>query len=122
MTESVRLLGMVPVLPSSDLERDIQWYAEKTGFVSASSDRMYAILRRNKQSIHLQWHANTIDDPLLGGSVVRIFVEQIQLLFEEFVERGTIDADKLQMGTAWGTNEFGIFDLNKNALFFVEDL
>ena len=116
------LLGIAPVLPSSDIERDLSWYRDKTGFTPLFSDKMYAVLIRENLSIHLQWHADTDDDPLLGGSVIRIFTQNIKPLFEEFVSRGTIEKESLRIKTAWNTNEFGFYDLNKNALFIVEDL
>jgi len=116
------MLFIVPVLPSADIERDLDWYAEKTGFKKSFGDNMYAGLRRGELEIHLQWHANTDDDPLLGGSVIRIFVEDIQPFLEEFVQRGTIERAKLRMNTPWGTHEFGFYDLNRNAIFFVQDL
>ncbi len=71
--------------------------------------------------IHLQWHADTPDDPLLGGSVIRLVVKNIKPLFEEFVQRGTIAVDALRTHTPWKTNEFGFFDLNGNAIFIMED-
>ncbi len=114
--------AMVPVLPTADMARDVKWYEEKTGFVPTFGDAMYAGLRREHMSIHLQWHADTEDDPLLGGSVIKIFVDDVQTLFKEFVDRGTVTEDKLQLNTPWGTSEFGFYDLNKNAIFFVEDL
>ncbi|MDW7692246.1 hypothetical protein R9C00_14105 [Flammeovirgaceae bacterium SG7u.111] len=57
--------------------------------------------------LHLQWHADVEDDPLLGGSVIRIFVKGIQSIFDEFVKAGTIKDDALRLQTPWGTNEFG---------------
>eukprot|EP01035_Chromulina_nebulosa_P067187 gene67187-92044_t len=63
----------MPVLPSADVARDVAWYKEKAG---------------ENICIHLQWHADTADDPLLGGSVIRIDVKNIQPLFEEFLQRG----------------------------------
>lgn len=116
------LLGIIPVLPSADVARDVAWYKEKTGFVPVFSDTMYAVLHREELSIHLQWHADTEDDPLLGGSVIRIFVKNIKPLFDEFVERGTVNKNKFVANTAWGTNEFGFYDLNHNAIFIAEDL
>lgn len=83
---------------------------------------MYAILVREQQCIHLQWHADTTDDPLLGGSVCRIFVKDIKPLLEEFISRGTIKKEKYRENTPWGTNEFGFYDLNNNGIFFVEDI
>ncbi|WP_010227282.1 glyoxalase/bleomycin resistance/extradiol dioxygenase family protein [Gillisia marina] len=117
-----KLLQMSLVLPSQDIYRDIQWYHDYVGFEMISKDDMYAVLKREELYIHLQWHADTPDDTLLGGSVVKIFVKNIGAIFKEFVERKTVTEDKLILNTAWNTNEFGFYDLNKNAVFFVEDL
>ena len=117
-----RFLEITPVMPSADIRRDIRWYQEKMGFTLLSSDEMYAVLKRENLFIHLQWHADTANDPLLGGSVIKIFVENIQEIFREMVHRGTVTRDKLRMSTPWSTNEFGFYDLNRNAIFFVEDI
>ncbi len=122
MNPTTRLIQIAPVLPSADIARDIIWYKEKTGFELVFSDNMYAVLRREQLELHLQWHAGTPDDPLLGGSVIRIFVKHIQAIFEEFVQRGTVTADKFRAHTLWGTNEFGFWDLNQNAIFIVEEV
>ncbi|MEO9805219.1 MAG: glyoxalase/bleomycin resistance/extradiol dioxygenase family protein [Reichenbachiella sp.] len=119
---STKLIQTVPVLPTSDIDRDIRWYKEKAGFEMQSRDDMYAVLKRENLYIHLQWHADTEDDPLLGGSVVKVFVKNIQSVFEEFVKSGTVTKDKLRSHTPWNTHEFGFYDLNKNAIFFVEDV
>ena len=113
--------NIIPVLPSSNIKRDIDWYKEKTGFIEYFSDEMYAVLYRDKLTIHLQWHADTTEDPLLGGSVIRIYVKNIDALFAEFVQRGTVPGDALKLNTPWHTNEFGFFDLNQNAIFVMED-
>lgn len=119
--EKTRFLSMVPVLPSQDIERDVAWYQKHLGFEPFFGDHMYAGIKRGDMEIHLQWHADTDDDPLLGGSVVRIFVENIEPIFREFVERKTVTKDKLRLNTPWGTNEFGFYDLNQNAIFLVAD-
>ncbi len=116
------LLEISPVLPSQDIARDVSWYEKYLGFKLLHQDKMYAVMRREKICIHLQWHADTEDDPLLGGSVIKIFVKHLQPIFNEFVERGTVQAEKLRLNTPWKTNEFGLYDLNKNAIFFVEDI
>src|SRR5690606_37314831 len=105
------ILNTIPVLPTSDIKRDIAWYREKMGLEVYSADNMYAILYRDNLILHLQWHAGTDDDPLPGGSVVRIYVKNIKPIFGEFLQRGTITADKLKMDTPWKTNEFGFYDL-----------
>jgi hypothetical protein len=43
-------------------------------------------------------------------------------IFEEFVQRGTVTKDAFKANTPWKTNEFGFFDLNKNAIFIMEDI
>lgn len=114
-----KFIGVIPVIPSGDIERDLKWYEEKTGFGTTFVADGYAGLSRENIHLHLQWHANTEDDPLLGGSVIKVFVENIRPFFTELVERGTVSNDSLKQ-TAWKTNEFGFYDLNKNAVFFVE--
>jgi len=59
---------------------------------------------------------------LLGGSVIRIFVKNIFSIFEELVKSKTVKINKLKLNTAWGTNEFGFYDLNNNAIFIVENI
>ena len=122
MEAGYRFLSIVPVLPSADINRDVGWYKDKTGFEPIFSDNMYAVLNRENLYLHLQWHADTAEDPLLGGSVIRIAVKNIKPLFEEFVQRGTVAADKFKANTPWRTNEFGFFDLNNNAIFIMENL
>ena len=94
----------------------------KICWVSACAKGQYVRCAEKKKPIHLQWHADTKDDPLLGGSVIKIFVKNLQPIFEEFVKRGTIKPEKLRLNTNWKTNEFGFYDLNKNAIFIVEDI
>lgn len=116
------LLNMIPVLPSANIDRDVAWYKEKVGFELLFADSMYAVMYRENLSLHLQWHADTADDPLLGGSVIRIQVKNIKPIFEELVKRGTVPEDKLRMNTPWKTHEFGFYDLNQNAIFIMEDV
>jgi hypothetical protein len=119
---NAELLSIIPVLPSADVGRDIIWYQEKAGFKEYFSDKMYAVLYRDDLTIHLQWHAGTKDDPLPGGSVIRIYVKDILTLYEELLQRGTVTKDAFKSNTPWGTNEFGFFDLNNNAIFIMEDI
>lgn len=118
---NTELLRTIPVLPSANITRDLAWYKEKTGFEPYFSDKMYAVLLRGNLCIHLQWHADTKEDPLRGGSVIRIYVKNIKPLFDEFVKRGTVTEDKFKANTPWRTNEFGFSDLNQNAIFIFED-
>ena len=113
-------LFIIPVLSTSNMQRDVEWYAKHAGFEKVFGDEMYAGLQRENHEIHLQWHHNNEDDPVFPG-VIKIFVPDIMPYFEEFVERETIKKDKLRKNTPWGTHEFGFYDLNNNAIFIVQD-
>lgn len=115
-------LFIIPVLSSGDIERDLSWYNEKLGFDLAFRDGDgYAGLKRGQHEIHLQYHTGSDDDPIFG-SVIKIFVPDIEPILEEMVERGAVVKEKLRRNTPWGTHEFGLFDPNKNAIFFVQDV
>lgn len=116
-----KILGITPVLPSQDIRRDTDWYEKKVGFHRSFGESMYAGLYRDGLWIHLQWHADTAEDPLLGGSVVKFFVDEIDPYIREFIGRGIISEDRVRRDTPWGTHEFGFYDLNGNAIFFVQD-
>lgn len=119
---TTKLIKLIPVIPSQDIERDTAWYEKHAGFETFYADKMYAVIYREQLVLHLQWHADHDDDPLLGSSVVRIHVKNIRPIFDEFVERGTVKPDALKLRTAWDTNEFGFYDLNRNAIFVMEDV
>jgi len=110
----------VPVLPSADIARDVKFYVEGLGFSEIFSDNLYALLRRQNLELHLQWHAGTPEDPLLGGSVVRLITEDVDAYYNVVVDQGVINANHTPKKTAWGTYEFGFYDLNKNAVFIVK--
>ncbi|MFY0598575.1 MAG: glyoxalase/bleomycin resistance/extradiol dioxygenase family protein [Cyclobacteriaceae bacterium] len=116
------LLEISPVLPSQNIDRDVEWYEKFVGFKPLHKDDMYAVLKRESIHIHLQWHADTADDPLLGGSVIKIFVKNLTPIFQELVERDTVQSENLRLNTPWNTNEFGFYDLNNNAIFIVESI
>ncbi len=122
MRAKIEFVNIVPVLPSEDIDRDTKWYQENAGFTLVAQNKMYAVIKREHIYIHLQWHANTEDDPLLGGSVIRIFVKNIHPIFNELMENNLVKKNKLRQNTEWGTNEFGFYDLNNNAIFIVEDI
>jgi len=110
----------VPVLPSADIERDVKFYVDGLGFEKVFADTQYALLRRQNLELHLQWHADTLEDPLLGGSVVRLITTDVDKWFTVVSDRGVIRPNHIPKKTAWGTYEFGFFDLNKNSVFIVK--
>jgi len=115
------LKAIEPVLSTDNVKRDIEWHAKYTGFTFSFGDESYAGVSREGQCIHLQWHHNNDDDPVLP-SVIKLFVDDIDPYIHEFIERGTISEDNIRRNTPWGTHEFGFFDLNKNAIYIVQDV
>ena len=100
---STKIVRIIPVLSSPDIDRDVAWYKEKTGFeVSFIHEKMYAGLYRDDFEIHLQWHAGTEDDPMNGGAVIRIDVKNIRPIFEELKQRGTVKEENFKANTPWG--------------------
>jgi hypothetical protein len=120
MTHTTKLQTICPVLSTSDLERDINWYKTRVGFNLTHQEEGYAVLNRDHIWIHLQWHHNNEEDPI-NISVIKIFVNDIQPIFKEMLTRGTTSKDKLHLNTPWSTHEFGFYDLNNNAVFFVQE-
>lgn len=121
MSKKAKLLTICPVLSTDNLNRDIKWYEKYVGFKLNYLEEGYAVLNRDTIWLHLKWHHNDKEDPIYG-SVVKIFVADIYPVFEEMIERGTITKNKLRLNTSWETHEFGFYDLNKNAIFFVQNV
>ncbi len=113
--------AVVPFLPSADIQRDVAWYQKHVGFEPIRADANYAILKKEALVFHLQWHAGTEEDPLLGGSVVKIFVSDVGATHKDLLMRQTVGVQALRRNTPWGTHEVGFYDLNNNAIFFVEN-
>jgi hypothetical protein len=122
-----KFIRIYPILSSADVARDLDWWQEKTGFQKFFDDAggigepRYACIGRQGIYLHLQWHAGNESDPV-NASAIRIEVENVRPLFEEFVNRGTVTPDRFRERTAWGTNEFGFYDPNGNAVFIFEDV
>ncbi len=113
--------AIIPVLSSSDIIRDLAWYKKHVGFEPVFNQDGYAGIQRGDMEIHLQFHLGTAEDPV-HGSVIKIFVEDINVELEDMVERGSITYESLQKSTPWKTHEFSFFDPNKNAIYFVQDV
>lgn len=120
-----KILSLSPVLASSDVGRDVEWYETKLGFKSVYDSSAYhegpidyAVVGRQNQFMHLQFQF-----PLdMTCTDVRIQVQNIRPLFEEYVSSGAVARDRYDEKTTWHTAEFGLFDLSGNRITFFEDL
>ena len=114
-----------PVLVAKDVKAEIVFF-EKIGFINVydslnySEKLDYAVLSRDGQFIHIQFH-DEIDNPSINvGQQIKIWVQDLEKLQQEFEKVGfnIIRHDN----TPWGTHEFGIYSPNHNAIIFVKDL
>lgn len=115
-----------PVLPVKSVTKAVDYYVNNLGFKLAftdtTSDNGYAGVSRDAIEIHLQWHDEKewvigVDRPML-----RIYVENIEQLFEEYKAKNVFHERTSLKKMIWGTEEFAFYDLYGNGLTFYKDL
>ena len=120
------LKNIHPVLPVKNVLKALNYYIQELNFELAFKDEgddpKYAGVKRNAIEIHLQWHDEKewlagIDRPLL-----RIYVEDVEALFEEYQSKSVFHKSTRLRKTAWRTQEFGFYDIYGNGLIFYRDL
>lgn len=119
-----RLLAVHPVLPSKDVAASLSFYLDRLGFELLFKDDpsvpRYAGIRRDDVELHLQWHDpaewSAVERPML-----RLHVEQVDALFEEYAQQDVFHEQTALRDTAWGTREFAFYDLDQNGLTFYRD-
>jgi len=115
--------NILPVLSSNDIKRDLEWYKNKLGcrHTFGNPESGYVGLALEQISFHLQWHQGDANDPI-NASVVKIFVTDIRTIYNDLIERKIITEIQFNLNTGWNTHEIGLFDLNNNAIYFVEEI
>jgi catechol 2,3-dioxygenase-like lactoylglutathione lyase family enzyme len=108
-----------PIIGTRDIDRAIAFYTEQLGFALAFDDpnrpRNYVGFRRDAVELHMQFQ---FEDEM-GTIRLRFVVEDPDALFAEYKARG-VACNELR-DTPWGTREFDMFDLDRNALTFYRD-
>lgn len=122
---ATKLLHISPVLASSDVSRDIQWYETKLGFKnvydsSAYSDGPidYVVLGRDQLFFHMQFQFPKD----MTSTDLKFQVQNIEPLFDELIANGLIPPGKITRQTGWNTAEVSLFDPSGNRITFFEDL
>jgi catechol 2,3-dioxygenase-like lactoylglutathione lyase family enzyme len=127
-----QLQGVHPVLSASDVTASVQFYCN-LGFMLLFQDTpvgpKYAGVARDSVELHIQWAdpqqwAYPTDRP-----AYRFIVSDVDAIYREFVESGSIDTDAKQgspwavpADTPWGTREFHVRDPGHNSLQFYRPL
>lgn len=119
------LLNISPVLPANDVQAEIEFF-EKLGFKNMYdslqySDKLdYAVMGREKERIHIQFQFKEDMPSKNASQQTKIWVSDLDALQKEFEEKGF--EIKRRDNTPWGTDEFGFYSPNHNAIIFVKDL
>jgi catechol 2,3-dioxygenase-like lactoylglutathione lyase family enzyme len=121
-----RLQYARPVIPAKDMQESLAFYEGKLGFTRTFDDApepggavSYAGVQRDGLGLHLQAMVPGQDD---GVPLIRIRVENIEVLYEEYVTAGVVAASGHLEEKPWGSKDFGVYDPNGAALVFYEDL
>lgn len=122
---TTKFLHLSPVLASSDVPRDIEWYESKLGFKNVYDSSAYSegkidyvVLGHGGLFFHMQFQFP--DD--MTSTDLKFQVQNIEPLFEELTAQGLIPPGKITRKTSWNTSEVSLFDLSGNRITFFEDI
>jgi hypothetical protein len=83
----------------------------------------YAGIRRGAVELHLQFQSGKdFEAGTAGQAMLRLVADDPDVLFDEYKDKGVFHEGTQLSDTAWGTREFGFWDLNHNGLTFMCDL
>lgn len=107
-----------PIIGTRDIQRAIEFYTKRLGFNLAFRDEgdppNYVGFRRDKVEIHMQFQF----EHEMGTIRLRFLVEDPDALYNEYALRGVQCNPNGVCDTPWGTREFALYDLDRNALTF----
>src|SRR6266404_3959263 len=111
-----------PIVGTRDIKRAIEFYTQRLGFQLAFGDKTdppnYVGFRRDAVELHMQFQF----EHEMGTIRLRFLVEDPDALFNEYRGRGVECSANGIRDTAWGTREFALYDMDRNALTFYRDL
>jgi catechol 2,3-dioxygenase-like lactoylglutathione lyase family enzyme len=109
-----------PILGTRDIQRATGFYTTQLGFRLAFGDKAdppnYVGFRRDAVELHMQFQF----EHEMGTIRLRLLVEDPDALFHEYRQRG-VECHEVR-DTPWGTREFALYDLDRNALTFYRHL
>jgi catechol 2,3-dioxygenase-like lactoylglutathione lyase family enzyme len=111
-----------PILGTLDIQRAIAFYTQQLGFRLAfkgdDDPPNYVGFRRDAVELHMQFQFPSE----MGTIRLRFLVADPDALFNEYERRGVECAPPGVHDTPWGTREFALYDLDRNALTFYREL
>jgi len=111
-----------PMIGTRDIQRAIEFYTRQLGFDLTFRDSAdtpnYIVFRRDAVALHMQFQF----EHEMGTIRLRFLVEDPDGLFGEYRQRGVECTASGIRDTPWGTREFALYDLDRNALAFYRHL
>ena len=111
-----------PILGTRDLAKAAKFYVERLGFKLAFGDPSipvnYVGFRRDAAELHMQFQYEHEMSTLRP----RILVDDPDALYDEYKDKNVFYEGTRLTDTPWGTREFAIYDLDRNALTFYRQL
>jgi catechol 2,3-dioxygenase-like lactoylglutathione lyase family enzyme len=111
-----------PIIGTRDVEKGIEFYTQQLGFKLTFADNRdepnYVGFCRDAVELHMQFQF----EYEMGTIRLRFLVEDPDALFNEYRQRGVECNPDGVRDTPWGTREFGLYDLDRNALTFYRPL
>lgn len=118
-------LAAVPALPVSDERAAVCFYVETLGFRELQDGNAVglAILVRDQVELHL-WVADGsapgAERHLAGSASCRLRVQGVRDLYRDCEPLGVVHPRAPLRVTAWGTEEFGLLDVDGNLVSLYE--
>jgi catechol 2,3-dioxygenase-like lactoylglutathione lyase family enzyme len=111
-----------PILGTRDLAQAVRFYVDRLGFTLAFGDPSirvnYVGLRRDNVELHLQFQF----EHEMQTTRLRLVVDDPDALYEEYQDQDVFHEGTRLADTPWGTREFALHDLDRNALTFYRHL
>ena len=111
-----------PIIGTRDIERAMDFYTRQLGFKLAFRDNAkspnYVGFRRDSVEVHMQFQF----EHEMGTIRLRFLIEDPDALFAEYGARQVECSPSGIRDTPWGTREFALYDLDRNALTFYRHL
>src|SRR5688500_9782514 len=110
-------ISLQPIIGTRDIERAIAFYTTQLGFAVAfrdgSTPTNYAGLQRGAVEVHMQFQY----EHEMSTIRLRFGVSDPDALLAEYREK-KVEIQSDIRDTPWGTREFALYDLDRNALTF----
>lgn len=108
----------IPVLPSLNIERSLEFYSSKLGCSEVQNySNEYGVVARDGIAIHF-WSCN--DPEIPKSASCRVKVQGVDELYDELRVHGIVHEKGALADKPWGVKEFAVVDCDGNLLTFFE--